>query len=217
MRRPTLQNGDRFGMLVVLRFADIQSGHRRYLCACDCGQEKIILSGSLKTGVSQSCGCLQRALTSKRNTKHGHTIGGVRSREHNAWHQMVQRCTNLNYKRYAEWGGRGIKVCERWLVFENFLADMGLSPSSKHSIDRYPNNDGNYEPGNCRWATMKEQCNNKNNNHLLTHGGRTQTVTQWAEEIGIKRSIIFERVHSGWSTELALMTPVLLGQKVIRR
>jgi hypothetical protein len=130
---------------------------------------------------------------------------------------MLQRCNNHKYKRFKDWGGRGITVCARWQGedgFANFLADMGKRPSLKHGIDRI-NNDGNYEPSNCRWAINKQQCNNKRNNRLLTFQGRTQTVTQWSEEIGLSRDIISDRLSRNWPIELTLTLPVRHGQKVI--
>jgi hypothetical protein len=120
--------------------------------------------------------------------------------EYSSWHNMLDRCNNPNNKRYKDWGGRGITVCERWNVFENFLADMGLKPSPEHEIDRI-DNDGNYEPGNCRWAPLLVQANNRRDNHPFTINGRTQTIAQWARESNIDPVKLRRRIEAGWSPE----------------
>lgn len=117
---------------------------------------------------------------------------------------MIGRCENKNDPRFKDYGGRGIKVCERWRhSFPNFLADMGERPPGM-SIDRYPDKNGNYEPENCRWATPKEQSNNMRRNHLLTHDGETLTVSQWADRIGLQYSTFSVRIKRGWSMQRAL-------------
>lgn len=153
----------------------------RYLCHC--GKEFVAIRYQVTSGKSKSCGCLQRewakrkkkygCLTkdqafrlSNKGYKHGHTINGKNSRTFVSWSAMKARCTNPKNNNYIYWGARGIKVCERWLKFENFLADMGIRPEGT-SLDRI-NVNGNYEPGNCRWATNKEQANNKRNTRPKT-------------------------------------------------
>lgn len=219
----SIKAGDHFERLVVIRETDpivFPSGTKRqFLCRCTCGIIKPFTAQSLINGKSQSCGCRKRELASARAMKHGHSVGGVRSPEHSAWHKMLQRCYNPKDRRYQEWGGRGITVCDRWRGpngFANFLGDMGPRPSLRHSIDRFPDNDGNYEPGNCRWATMKEQCNNKSNNHIITFHGKTQTLTQWAEELGIHYATLEDRIRHQWPIERALTEPVIPLQQRIR-
>jgi hypothetical protein len=112
---------------------------------------------------------------------------------------------------YDLYGGRGIKVCEQWRDFENFLADMGEQPSGK-SLDRI-DNDGDYEPGNCRWATAKQQSRNRGNNRLLAYGGKTRCVTEWAEMTGMGSSVIYGRLSRGWTVKATLTTPVDLGNR----
>lgn len=122
---------------------------------------------------------------------------------------MVYRCNSPKARGYRHWGGRGIKVCDRWQGrdgFANFLADLGERPSRQHSIDRIDNN-GNYEPDNCRWATSKEQANNRRDNHLIAHDGITLNATQWADRTGLKRVTIRQRLRNGWTPEEALTTP----------
>jgi hypothetical protein len=127
--------------------------------------------------------------------------------EYAAYNAMKSRCNNPKHHAYARYGGRGIRICDRWLEsFENFFADMGFRPSTKHSLDR-KNNDGNYSPENCRWATDLEQTNNQSTNHLLTFEGKTQTITQWAREAGLDESVLRMRISGGWSVQRALTTP----------
>lgn len=127
---------------------------------------------------------------------------------------MRARCENPEARRYCDYGGRGITVCERWADFENFLADMGRKPSLGHSIDRI-DNDGPYSPENCRWATKTEQMRNRNSNRYLTHGGETLLMIEWAERLGCPSSVIHKRITRGWSVEKAVTTPP--GAKWTRR
>lgn len=144
------------------------------------------------------------------NFKHGHRTRTHRSKEYAAWSHMMQRCNNPKDRRYPDYGGRGIRVCERWRKFENFLADVRLATSPEHSLDRYPDNNGHYEPENVRWATDFEQSQNKrNSNPLLVLNGQTKGLNQWAAEVGIPATRIRVRLRIGWSTEAALTTPML--------
>ena len=130
------------------------------------------------------------------------------------WRGMKQRCSNPRNKEYHNYGGRGIRVCQRWKQsFAHFLGDMGDPPTSKHQIDRINNNDG-YHPNNCRWTTPKINGRNRRNNHLITHGGETKTLVEWEEETGLKRGIIGGRLKRGWSTEAALTTPEKRSRKL---
>ncbi|MGN8062766.1 hypothetical protein ACTJK4_14000 [Ralstonia sp. 22111] len=125
-----------------------------------------------------------------------------------SWRSMRDRCGNPGSRSYSDYGGRGISVCERWNLFENFLADMGERPSRRHSIDRYPNTDGNYEPTNCRWATPAEQARNRRSNRVLNFRGESKCVSAWADAIGIDRLTLQRRLYLGWSVERALTTPL---------
>lgn len=160
--------GDRFDRLVVLADAGMISNgkamQKASLCRCDCGVEKVVGNYKLKSGRTKSCGCI--AIESRRNNKgaplrHGHSSGGKLSPTYKSWFAMIQRCENPNNNRYADWGGRGIKVCEEWHKFDAFLADMGERPEGM-TIDRI-NVDGNYEKANCRWADRFTQAANKRN------------------------------------------------------
>ena len=141
---------------------------------------------------------------------HGCARRRSRTREYQAWASMRSRCFYRRNNRYHSHGGRGIKVCDRWLGlagFANFLADMGPKPTPQHQLDRI-NNDGNYEPGNCRWATPIEQARNRRTNRHITFNGKTLCITQWATLTGLNRRTIIARLDKGWSAEQALTTPV---------
>jgi hypothetical protein len=154
-------SGMKFGRLSIVSYAGMnRHSQSLWLCRCDCGKDKIIRSLTLKNGESTSCGCRQREVVGSMNRTHGCASANNRTPEYRSWKAMWTRCTNRKQKDAKTYIGRGITICKRWKSFENFLADMGPKPSLKHSIDRYPDNDGNYEPGNCRWATAKEQSSN---------------------------------------------------------
>lgn len=149
-----------FGRLkVVDRGPSTKHRHSTWACECTCGTELTVQQGNLLRGNSISCGCYRSELNVERFTTHGHGAGGHKSPTYVSWAGMLTRCRNPNISRWADYGGRGIQVCARWLTFENFLADMGERPSGL-SIDRIDVN-GNYEPGNCRWATDSEQVSNR--------------------------------------------------------
>lgn len=169
--------------------------HLYWLCRCSCGTEKEVNGQSLrKNGATTSCGCVQKRLAQavgKANVRHGmkHTS------EWHAWSSMRSRCLNSNHKQFPSYGGRGISICDRWSVFENFFADMGLKPSEAHSIDRI-DNDGNYEPTNCRWATKKQQQRNRRANRMVTAFGKTAALIVFFDKYGPKspqyRKALFE-------------------------
>lgn len=164
--RPENIDGQRFGRLMVLsemeRDRSTTNRVRRFILKCDCGQHTIGRMDVLRRGDLRSCGCLKREvctaiLRSYRRTRHGDNRKGKTAPEYICWRGMIQRCEYPPFNDYKYYGGRGVKVCERWRnSYENFLADMGRKPSPKHSIDRIDPS-GNYEPGNCRWATASEQ------------------------------------------------------------
>jgi len=149
------------------------------------------------------------------NGQYEKTHGLCGTREHNSWKQLRQRCNNPKDPSYHRYGGRGIKVCERWGSFENFLQDMGQCPEGKKSIDRVDNN-GDYEPLNCRWATNKEQSQNRRTNSLIEFRGEVKCISQWAEEIGIQKATIRARLQKGWTVEKTLTAPARTYSKCLK-
>lgn len=202
--------GQKFGRLEVLgRVENDKNRHSRWLCRCNCDdQNKIIaLGANLKSGHTESCGCLGMEETIERSTKHGHTKNGKPTGEYQSWENMIQRCTNPKNKQWKDYGGRNIKVCKRWLhSFPNFLEDMGKRPP-RCTLERRNNNKG-YSKKNCEWVTRKEQNRNKRNNHLITCFGKTQLLIEWSEETGIPDYVIRWRIKHGWTPERALTEPV---------
>lgn len=190
--------GQAFGDLVVLRKHDaLSNGAARWLCQCSCGRQTISRGSRLMSGATQTCGCgSARSLI-----KHGCR----KIPEYSIWKAMVRRCTIPVCKEFANYGGRGISVCERWMSVESFIADMGLRPSPQHSLDRI-NNDGNYEPANCRWATRCEQANNTRSNRMISFRGERKTLSQWQKATGLGHDVIRGRLRMGWSIEKALTT-----------
>lgn len=191
--------GKVFSKLRVVSFA-FKRGHV-YLwnCVCECGTTSVVRGCNLKSGAVKSCGCLARsrarAFTAVR--------GASKEPEHGLWRTIITRCTNPNSRSFRKYGGRGISVCDRWLIFENFLHDMGPRPSRLYSVERKDNSLG-YEPSNCRWATSKEQANNTRRNRWIEHAGTTLTLGGWAIVTGIKRETIANRLNKGWDTARAL-------------
>lgn len=197
-----IEPGQKFGHWIVLsRLPDGKSRQSRWLCKCICNKKKSVFGSCLRCGGSKSCGC---------KANHGNfTHGRCGTPEWIAWQHILQRCLNPNDAGFHHYGGRGIKVCKRWLRFENFFADMGKRPSPKHTIDRI-NNNGDYKLSNCRWATMKEQMNNTRGNRILTFNGKSQNTTQWANELGFisAHAITCRLTQLNWTVERALTTPV---------
>jgi len=197
--------GKKHNRLTVLSlYGRNKSGNVIWKCLCDCGNIVNVGSGNLKNGKTKSCGCyfLEKVST------HGLTIGG-RTREYRIWSGIKGRCNNPKNDRWHDYGGRGIKIYDEWAnSYEEFLKYMGKCPSKSHSIDRYPNLNGNYEPGNVRWATQKEQCNNKRNNVIIEYNGESKNIAEWVDIFGIDRSTFYDRVKRGWKPEDAISRPV---------
>lgn len=192
--------GTVFGRLTVLGDGDPSIDkhgwkHGMSLVRCDCGVDRIVLNSNLKAGRTKSCGC-----------GIGEQHGKRMSPEYTTWYGIKKRCTNKNNHKYSSYGGRGITVCDRWSnSFVEFLEDVGLRPTSQHSLDRI-NNDGNYEPGNCRWATRSEQGCNKRNNRVFSFYGKVMTLSQWCRIAQIKPDTVTERLKRGWTEKKAFWT-----------
>lgn len=193
--KPRDFTGETFGRLTVIGLHDhirFPSGSMRYrwLCHCVCGTERVILGSNLRRGTSTSCGCAFREIV----TKHGGAIGYGQTPEYSVWLAMRGRCLVGKSGGFKNYGARGISVCVRWNDFRNFLEDMGKRPSLKHSIERIDNN-GNYEPGNCRWATNSEQQWNKRTNRNNTSGVMGVTFSAstnlWTAQIKLRGRMVF--------------------------
>lgn len=197
--------GQRFGRLLVLAFSEMRGPRARWSVRCDCGTEKTANGDDIRAGKTVSCGCLSREkarAAGDRTRTHGMSYTST----HHIWGSMIQRCHNPNRKDYPRYGGSGITVCQRWREsFESFLADMGVRPAGM-TLDRWPDGASNYEPGNCRWATLAEQVRNSAAAHMVTISGRTQCVKDWCAELGINVRTYSSRTRRGWSVERALTT-----------
>jgi len=186
-----------FGRLTVVGFSHSDK-IRFWICKCSCGKQKIIRACHLKSGNTKSCGCLQRDGVKKLFTKH-HLSGTTTYR---TWDAMNQRCKNSKSLQYKDYGGRGIGICDKWLTFEGFYEDMGDRPKNK-TLDRI-NVNGDYCKDNCRWATTKEQQNNKRNSRFIFFKGKNKTLSQWHDELGINVKTTARRIfRDKWSAERA--------------
>ena len=196
----SIEPGARFGRLTVLGAAPKKgTNHSRWHCRCDCGEERDVKGFSLVLGKTVSCGCLSGEMLGDRTRTHGMTGTAL----YRIWNGIKRRCQTPANKDYPRYGGRGIKLCERWQDFANFHADIPERPSKRHTLDRR-DNDGHYEPGNVFWATPQEQQNNMRSNRQITYRGRTMNATQWAIEIGVKPRTFFMRLSKGMTPEEAI-------------
>lgn len=201
--------GMKFGRLVVLRRDfECKKDETRWICKCDCGAVKSINGISLKTERTQSCGCLQAELASKRCRIYEDSD----KRLHSIWRGMKERCFRKENISYPFYGGRGITVCKEWA--KSFIAFRGWALKNGYaenlSIDRMDSN-GNYCPENCRWVTAKQQSNNTRRNVFITYKGKTKTVSEWAEITGIKKETLADRKRRGWSDSDCIEIPVVKG------
>lgn len=201
----------RFGTLVCLGRPDLRDANGRLSyesVRCDCGVTKNVSRHDLAHGKIQSCGCLRAKTIAAKKKKHGHTsASGGATPTYRSWAAMISRCEDPKNKRFHRYGGRGINVCASWRnSFEQFLSDMGNRPDGL-TLDRMDNN-GDYEKRNCRWATSKEQGRTNHRIRLVTAFERTQSLTDWAAETGIKRETIARRLNNGWQAERALSLKV---------
>ena len=199
--------GQVFGRLTVVSRNGSCGGHACWLCRCFCGNEKTVIAGHLKSGHTTSCGCVRREVASQRASQ-ATTHAMSKSSEFNIWVRMKQRCHNPKSAAFENYGARGIRVCDRWRYsFELFFADMGTRPSSAHSLDRIDNN-GNYEPSNCRWATAREQARNSRTAIRITYKGESRLLIEWAEDLGVEPATLRERMRRGWSSTRVIEQPV---------
>lgn len=209
MGRPCVDlSGKRFGTITVIkRGENSSSGDARWHGICDCGRPTFSCGYRLVSGKVHSC----RGCACKKNAT---THGATDTKEFYAWSAMIQRCCDPQSESYKDYGARGIKVCKRWRNFEAFIGDMGKAPSKELTLDRI-DNDGDYTPENCRWATMREQANNRRNNNIFEFNGQSKTVAQWARAVGLEYHTLRRRIFvSRWPIERALTTPVTHPRKI---
>ena len=196
--------GQQFGKLTVISRAENIGKKAAWLCRCDCGKHKTVTGSNLKQGNVQSCGCMWKDVVPQNNKELNTRHGESHSKLHKAWCNMRYRCYNPSCDCYADYGGRGITVCDEWGSYEAFR-DWSLANgfAENLSIDRIDNDKG-YSPDNCRWVPMKTQANNKRKSNCLTMNGETKTIAEWSEVTGIGWTTIKERLKHGWSVERAL-------------
>lgn len=198
-------SGLRFGRLLVQAFYGQRARASYYTCRCDCGTVKIVSAADMKMGKIVSCGCFSREMSRKIGENNA-THGKSKTATYKSWSSMRDRCLNPNDSNFSEYGGRGLKICDRWLAsFENFYDDMGERPAEL-TIERRDNELG-YSPENCYWGTRKQQQRNRRNNRLVTYNGMTMCVTAWDEHLGFPLNTVGQRLTRGWSVEKAITTP----------
>ena len=232
MAKPKIKIGEKFNRLTIINEYS-RNGKRLALCRCECGTEKEIKKCKVTSGETKSCGCLvaeasrktineirkTRILSPAARSRMGGATrfipkhGARNTPEYHIWVSMKARCLNHNCENYESYGNRGIVLCNEWRdSFESFLNDMGKRPSPSHSLDRI-NNDGDYRPDNCRWATPKEQQRNKRTNRRIKVDGTEKTLAEWSEITGIRADTITRRIDRGWSEKEAITIPVHGKQK----
>jgi hypothetical protein len=195
--RPIIAAGARFAKWTVVSDRPIGTRPPLWLCRCVCGTERMVNQFHLISGDTQCCGCFR---------KHGQCHNPV----YRIGRNMKDRCSNQRHKSFDDYGGRGIRVCERWEDFAAFFEDMGNRPTPEHSIERIDNN-GHYCKENCRWATAIEQQRNKRNSRLIEFDGRVKCLSAWAEEFGIEMHLLYLRLKKGWDIQPALTYPPRKG------
>ncbi len=200
------RTGHVYGRLTVVRFSHKENRISFWHVVCSCGNKAVVRGKDMKSKNTRSCGCLSGE-SRKTAKKHGKTY----TRSYITWVNMKTRCLNLNNDRYKDYGGRGIRICKKWMLFEGFYEDMGERPEGL-TLERIDNN-GNYELGNCKWSNPREQANNTRTNRILKHDGLFLTVAQWEEKLSFSRGVICARLKLGWSTEKALTTPIRIQRR----
>lgn len=197
-------SGQRFGRLVAVTYL----GKRRWRCGCDCGGTALVQSNNLRSGKQRSCGCLRNDTTRARTLKHGHAAGRKTTPEYRAWQSIQKRCYDPNNMNFERYGGRGIKVADEWRDdFPCFLRHIGLRPSAQHSLDRI-DNDGDYKPGNVRWASKSLQAKNQSRNRMYEFRGNSYCLSDLREISGLKLVTLQTRLRLGWDIERAVTQPI---------
>lgn len=195
-----IRSGDKFGKLTVRELVvDGNANRRRWLCDCECGGKKVTSEDNLRRGHCKSCGCLYKTIGGK--AKYGTAFGESKTRLYRIWRGMKERCERQTSKEYARYGGRGISICDQWHEYPRFR-DWALANgySETLTLDRI-DNDGDYAPDNCRWATHREQANNRGNNHKVSYNGETKNIAEWARQFGIDLLAFNAAIQRGRTVE----------------
>lgn len=210
-------SNQRFGRLVAIEPAVKSKNGWKWLCKCDCGNEKLVYKHLLTSSHTTSCGCYHKKRIHETHRKHGE----AQTRLYHVWYGMIDRCENNRSKSYPNYGGRGIAVCDEWHDFKKFK-EWALSkgydenaPKGECTIDRI-NVNGNYEPSNCKFSNIKEQANNRRTSRMITFNGETLSVAGWAEKTGLRHGLILNRINQGWSIEKALTVPSSNGNRWLK-
>jgi len=204
------RTGKRFERLTVIGIDSREKYQTYWMCACDCGNHKIVEGGKLRNGDTRSCGCLRAETTSRRSFKHGDCNN---TKLYGVWASIIARTENKNSKAFKYYGLKGVRMCHEWRVnfqsFKDYMLSIGYREGEGLSIDRDPNQSGNYEPGNVRIANQVQQMRNTSRNRLLTYNGITATASEWSEKLGFKSHTLLARIDKcGWSVEKAITTPL---------
>lgn len=192
MRQINVKPGQRIGRVTIIQEAPQKKAHRRFDCLCDCGTRFTAHLAALRTGNTTSCGCWRK----QRATIHGMH----KESEYRCWAHMISRCSDRKSRSWKNYGGRGIRVCKRWVQsFAAFLEDVGRRPGPGYTLDRYPDNNGNYEPGNVRWATARQQHGNTRRTIRVDYKGQIRPMVEVARELGLNPDTVRERRRRGWA------------------
>lgn len=207
--------GERFGRLIVIeRIPSVKHGQEiSWICKCDCGNTCTVKGTHLRNGATKSCGCLRTELTRERSRKLKTIHGESNTRLYKIWACMKNRCSSPNNTHFDCYGGRGIHVCDEWQSFENFRKWANINGYDETlTLDRIDNN-GNYEPSNCRWISRKEQANNRRTNRFIEFNGQVHSLARWAEIIGMQPRTLSNRLDAGWTVERAFTQPVKVNNQ----
>lgn len=199
-----INSGDKFSRLTVIKEVEKRGKNRRFLCKCDCGVEKEVFLSEFAYGGTKSCGCYRKEKNRKSNTTHG----DCKEKLYKVWASMKQRCINPNSREFKHYGKRGITICKEWLDYEPFK-EWALMNGYKEglSIERIDVN-GNYEPSNCTWIPRIEQPKNTRRTIYIKYNGKDQTISEWADELGMNYETLRMRLSRGWSVERAITEPL---------
>ena len=205
-RTPRNHAGIRYGSIVAIKPVGKIGKSIAWLYQCDCGEQGVARSSSLPA--KTRCAKCAREQQAQKITIHGETINPKRSSLYNTWLSIRQRCNNPKHLSYKDYGGRGIKLCERWNSFDMFKLDVGEKPAPHMQINRIDNN-GNYEPGNVEWATPSQNSNNRRSSRLIEYKGKAMTLRAWCDELGLSYPLMKQRMVKKWDVEIAFTTPYI--------